>query len=148
MNRGRGVHELHAVCQAVSRLEDIGCNGVYSHLASAIHKDRDLTLKQLELFAQQCGIVRGYFPETIRHLSNTSAALSFTDAHPDMARVGLGMYGYCDKAGITLKPAKSVHCLLLKLRLLTKAKALVTTEHSPPKSERTEVVVINGGYGS
>ena len=76
--------------------EAIKTKSVLSHLvASEDASERHFTLKQIEKFkgfSKAFEETFGYMP--LRHQSNTSGILNYPEAHFDMVRAGIGLYGY------------------------------------------------------
>lgn len=72
----------------------ISIEGIFTHLAVADEPDRKETDEQLAAFRQalETAEAAGVVPD-LRHAANTPAALSRPDAHFDMVRVGVGIYG-------------------------------------------------------
>ncbi|MFQ4150029.1 alanine racemase [Arthrobacter sp. LAPM80] len=92
--------------------------GIFSHLAVADEPSRPETDEQLERFREAIAVAEaaGVQPD-VRHIANTPATLSRPDAHFDMVRVGLGMYGmspFADQtsADLGLVPAMTVQTLI------------------------------------
>lgn len=92
--------------------------GIFSHFAVADEPHRPETDEQLEKFriavavAEDAGVDR-----EVRHIANTPGALSRPDAHFDLVRIGLGMYGLSPFAGQTpaelgLRPAMSLKTII------------------------------------
>ncbi|KAD4060372.1 alanine racemase [Arthrobacter yangruifuii] len=88
--------------------------GIFSHFAVADEPHRPETDEQLQKFrvavavAEDAGVDR-----EVRHIANTPGALSRPDAHFDLVRIGLGMYGLSPFAGQTpaelgLQPAMTL----------------------------------------
>lgn len=68
--------------------------GLFSHLAVADEPERPENDEQLTLFNQAIEMVEAAgFDLEVRHIANTPAILSRPDAHHDMVRLGLGLYG-------------------------------------------------------
>ncbi|UXN33345.1 MULTISPECIES: alanine racemase [Micrococcaceae] len=68
--------------------------GLFSHLAVADEPERPETDEQLALFSKAIEMVEAAgFDLEVRHIANTPAILSRPDAHHDMVRLGLGLYG-------------------------------------------------------
>ncbi len=75
----------------------------YSHLSAADEPDRDAhTRQQIERYAQACAAIEegwssqhpdGTPSGFMKHLVNTAGAARFPEAHHDLIRVGLGLYG-------------------------------------------------------
>ncbi|NYJ77358.1 alanine racemase [Nesterenkonia xinjiangensis] len=85
--------------------------GIFTHLAVADEPDRRETDEQLEVYqaalkvAEEAGL-----SVSLRHVANTPAAFSRPDAHFDMVRVGVGVYGqspFADRTAedLGLRPA-------------------------------------------
>lgn len=92
--------------------------GIFSHLAVADEPHRPETDEQLAVFREAIAMAEdsGVDPE-VRHIANTPAALSRPDAHFDLVRVGLGLYGLSPfdgqpSAELGLRPAMTVRTLL------------------------------------
>jgi alanine racemase len=69
---------------------------IFSHLSSAdMPSEDDFTRKQIEAFdymSQQLTEWLDYKP--LRHIANSAAIVRFKEAHFDMCRLGLGLYGF------------------------------------------------------
>ena len=70
--------------------------GIWSHLARADEAGagEEATACQLEDFQQACELTRQHgFKQVVRHLSASSGLLWYPQAHFDLARYGIAMYG-------------------------------------------------------
>lgn len=68
--------------------------GVFSHLAVADEPARPETDAQLARFREAVAVLEDAGAQLeVRHIANTPATLSRPDAHFDMVRVGIGIYG-------------------------------------------------------
>ncbi|MEQ3655538.1 MAG: alanine racemase [Dokdonia sp.] len=92
---------------------------IFSHLAASEDpKERPFTLHQISSFknsAQTLCNTLGYQP--FLHQSNTSAILNYPEAHFDMVRTGIGMYGYGNEAryDAILKPVASLYTTISQI---------------------------------
>lgn len=71
--------------------------GIYSHFATADFdpSQRDLVQHQQAVFAEALSRTGDFLPpDTIRHLANSAATITLPEAHYDMVRPGLALYGY------------------------------------------------------
>lgn len=102
----------------IAELKGLRLEGLMTHFADADLSDKEYAIFQLKRFSnvikdlKKIGIS---FP--LRHASNSAAILTFPDAHLDMVRPGIMLYGYFPSDRIKspeLKPA-----LTLKSRILT-----------------------------
>lgn len=96
--------------------------GIFTHLAVADEPDRRETDEQLQVYrdalqtAEDAGL-----SVTLRHVANTPGALSRPDAHFDMVRVGVGVYGqspFADRAAedLGLKPAMELRTTVANVK--------------------------------
>lgn len=79
--------------EAVSRLENIKMEGIFTHFAKADEPLDPYTPKQLDIFLKILADLkqRGFeFP--LRHSANSAATWHFPKSHLDMVRVGLTLY--------------------------------------------------------
>lgn len=102
---------------AVQRCAGLRIDGIYSHFGSAELSDPSLVDGQLAAFHGLLERVGGWLPRSaVRHIANTTATILRPDAHFDMVRPGLGLYGYLPAPNladrIDLRP-----CLRLKSRV-------------------------------
>ena len=91
-----GVHWFNAegLVQASLKCQHVDVNGIYSHLANADEQDLSRARTQISRFESVIDIYRqaGVAPP-LRHLGNSGAVLQLPDAHFDMVRPGLLLYG-------------------------------------------------------
>lgn len=92
--------------------------GIFSHLAVADEPHRPETDEQLVAFREAIAVAEDAGVDTeVRHVANTPATLSRPDAHFDLVRVGLGLYGLSpfegqSSAELGLRPAMTVRTLV------------------------------------
>lgn len=91
----------------------IELEGVFTHFASADEADKCFTREQLERFKHALQIIRDYGFAPLCHASNSAATIEIPEAHFDLCRMGISMYGYAPskevKTGqLNLKPALSL----------------------------------------
>lgn len=94
--------ETHAMIHILRSHPRIRVASVFSHLAASDDPAHDeFTRQQITRFEQWCHTLRqalGY--NFIRHLANTSAISRFPEAHFEMVRPGVGLYGVSADAPI------------------------------------------------
>ncbi len=100
----------------------ISVEGIFTHLAVADEPDRRETDQQLSVFREALVTAEagGLVPD-LRHAANTPAALSRPDAHFDMVRVGVGIYGqspFADRtaASLGLSPAMELRTTVANVK--------------------------------
>lgn len=99
---------------AIAVLKGLGVEGVYTHFAKADVIDKTHAQEQLARFKEMIAMLAdmGIRPE-IRHAANSAALLELPEAHLDMVRPGIAMYGMAPshEVGITqhkLLPVMSI----------------------------------------
>ncbi|MBB5394677.1 bifunctional UDP-N-acetylmuramoyl-tripeptide:D-alanyl-D-alanine ligase/alanine racemase [Mucilaginibacter sp. AK015] len=87
--------EIEALCDLLEINPYIQVQSVYSHLVASDAEQHDLfTLQQISIFEKaftQIEEALGY--KVIKHISNTSGIIRWPNAHYDMVRLGIGLYG-------------------------------------------------------
>lgn len=103
-----GMHRLGfdpvEVDELVNQLKgrsNIQVKSVFSHLAASDNPENDdFTRYQISIFDQVSERVCSAFDyPVLRHIANTSAITRFPEAHFDMARLGIGLYGIAPMPG-------------------------------------------------
>ncbi|MDR2197588.1 MAG: alanine racemase [Coriobacteriales bacterium] len=152
MNRV-GIHHSDAAdfLRQISFHRGLELQGTFTHFATADEVDTYEFGRQLERFSVALETIRymGMNPGIV-HAANTSAALRYRQAHFDMVRVGIGMYGlYPSRAAqglIELHPAMSVHARVncLKAVPMGEGVSYSFTYRSPGN---VQIATIPLGYG-
>src|SRR5205823_7743984 len=98
------------LAREVAEVNGLDVQALYTHFASADEPDRSFTLEQLARFERTTSTLEnaGYrFP--MRHAANSAGTLAFPEAHFDLVRVGLTLYGTSPSGhmppGLGLSPA-------------------------------------------
>ena len=123
---------------------DVG--GVYSHFACTMPTNPKAMFAQYKKFCRMASVVRTAYPAALRHICNTSAALNCPAFHCDMVRVGLGLYGYCDKKTPSLFAGKSACASVIETKLVRQGES-VGYDMAFTAERDTSVAVIDCGYG-
>ncbi|MDK1327012.1 alanine racemase [Arthrobacter sp. zg-Y1143] len=125
--------------------------GIFSHFAVADEPHRPETDEQLQKFriavavAEDAGVDR-----EVRHIANTPGALSRPDAHFDLVRIGLGMYGLSPFAGQTpaelgLRPAMTLKTTIAACKEVPAGQGVSYGLHYRTK-EPTTLALVPLGY--
>ena len=101
---------------------------IFSHLsASEDENERLFTLGQIAKFKQISKKFERIFKfKPIRHLCNTSGLLNYPEAHFDMVRIGIGMYGFGNTPKITsqLKNVISLKSILSQIHQIERGESI------------------------
>ena len=98
--------EVKAVLSALEQAPHVHLKGVFTHFANADGDSRDYSDMQIERFNALCALL----PDGIlRHAGASAAMLNYPEAHYDMVRAGLIIYGCppCENLPFTPEPALS-----------------------------------------
>jgi alanine racemase len=95
MNRlGVPMDHIESFAGALAKEPRVEVEAFYSHFAFADQPDNPFISEQLERFSDASERLNALGIEpAFRHMANSAAALSRPDAHFDVARVGIAMYG-------------------------------------------------------
>ncbi|MFC1521621.1 alanine racemase [Elusimicrobiota bacterium] len=122
---GFPVSEIDDWFGGIKRLKVLNIEGVMSHLAESESDDKDFTSKQIALFRQCMDRLReGGLCPRFTHLANSGAIIAWADAHCNMVRPGLMLYGVPpsptlpQRAG--LRPVLSWKTSILQLKRVLK----------------------------
>jgi alanine racemase len=119
------MHRLGFVEEEMSRLiewltadKSVRVASVFAHLSCAdMPSEDDFTRRQIALFDRLSGELQAALPYTIiRHTANSAAIERFPEAHFDMCRLGLGLYGYGYCHNDELQPVATLKTRIVQLR--------------------------------
>ena len=106
--------EIDRLLDDLNRMERLEIKSVFSHLAgSEITEHDDFTHRQIEHFKSVCKKIEekiGY--KFIRHILNSAGTERFPEAHFEMVRLGIGLYGISSENNSRIE-----NCVSLKTRI-------------------------------
>ncbi len=109
----------------IADLKGLGVEGVYTHFAKADVIDKTHAKGQLARFNEMVAMLAdmGIRPE-IRHAANSAAVLGLPEAHLDMVRPGIAMYGMApsrevDITGHHLAPVMSITAKVIYVKAVS-----------------------------
>ena len=114
--------DVDFIYKNLSKTPAVKVVSIFSHLAaSEDHNERDFTLQQIDAFKKIAkNLIRklGYTP--ILHQCNTSGILNYPEAHFDMVRSGIGIYGYGNEEAFDaeLKPVAALKSVISQIHKL------------------------------
>ncbi len=122
----------HIASSVVQRIEKIAAlpgiklEGLYTHFAASDSKDKTYTHQQIELFKQLLDdLEKKNIKVGIVHAANSAGIIDHGDAHFDMVRAGISMYGFypsneVDPEKIDLFPAMTLKTIVTAVRKVPK----------------------------
>jgi len=103
----RTTDEVQALARLIDSLPHVELTGCFTHMATADEEEHEGTLLQIEKFRELTEAIAQVHPGKItRHAANTASIFRYPQAHFDMVRGGIALYGYPPFAqDLGLRPA-------------------------------------------
>lgn len=143
-----GVHSYHAkefVDYALS-LKSVTIKGLFSHLAKS-EEDVSFTNHQITEFRSIVDYMdkKGVKPE-LCHLANSGGIVRHKEAHFDMVRPGIALYGYFEEIQDRLKPVMSLFSKVSYFKVVP-ANTGIGYGHAYITTHQTRIATLPVGYG-
>ncbi len=91
----RSEEEAQHLVQLIDSLPGVELTGCFTHMATADEDERAGTHAQIARFGALCDAIAAVHPGRItRHAANTASIFRYPQAHFDMVRGGIALYGY------------------------------------------------------
>jgi alanine racemase len=125
--------------------------GVWSHFAYADEPGHPTIARQIGVFRAALDVAEaaGVRPQ-LRHLANSAATLTLPDAHFDLVRPGIALYGLSPMAGTTrqygLRPAMTLRGSVVVAKRVPAGQG-VSYGHQYTTATETTLAVVPLGYG-
>lgn len=137
------------IARKIDSLPGVFVAGLLSHFPESEDPQAASTQNAYALFSELCTEFKTEF-SSICHLANSGAMLNFPEAHFDMGRVGISLYGYHpegDNVGVEhgLIPAMSFATQVLQVKEYP-AGVGISYGHTFTTSRRTKLAVLPVGY--
>jgi alanine racemase len=148
---GADLDQATSFVRRLAGMPSIELEGLWSHFAMGEMDEHPFTARQIERFAEICDAVeREGIDVPIKHLTSSASIVLYPDAHFDLVRMGIMLYG--------LYPAPSLadRCAIRPAMRLTSAVGLVrrvragegiSYGHTFAPERDTTIVTIPIGYG-
>lgn len=119
--------QLDDILNLFNEEKNVELEGVYTHFTCA-DSDDEFTLSQIEMFESVIEKVRSYGINPIVHCANSATIINYPQAHYDMVRPGILLYGYYPdesvKGGIEVKPVEKWISEISYLKKVPKGSAI------------------------
>jgi len=108
--------------QAITSLQKIKIEGIFTHFANADSKDKTHAICQLAIFNKLLDALNKRGIEfKFRHTANSAATIELPDSHLDLVRPGISQYGLwpspaIDRSLIDLKPAMAIKSRIIQIK--------------------------------
>ncbi|MFG2097607.1 alanine racemase [Streptomyces sp. NPDC048612] len=140
--------ELTTAARAAEADGTVTVTGVWSHFACADEPGHPSIAAQLAAFQEALGTAEkaGLRPE-VRHIANTPALLTLPEAHFDLVRTGIGVYGISPSpevgtsAELGLRPAMTLEAALASVKRVPGGHGVSYGHHYTTPGETTLALV-------
>lgn len=136
----------------ISSLKGLYLEGLYTHFATADERNKSFAQEQLRLFQEllaACRERRINIP--LKHAANSAATIELPEAHLDLVRVGISLYGYYPSAEVRRDQVKLTPLLTLKSKVIFLKKVPPGTPISYGRTyitpRETLIATVPLGYG-
>ena len=140
--------ELSEVLEVIQAQPEVQLKGVYSHLAAADNlSSRVFTQQQISIFASCVDQIQNYHSAVISHLCNSEGALHYPEAHFNMVRVGIGLYGISNDPRFSsqLKPVLEWKSMVSQVKEISPGDS-VGYSQSFIATETMKIAIVPVGY--
>ncbi len=121
-------NDIDYLVSKVKATKAIKVKSLFSHLAASEDlNEKEFTLNQINSFktiAENFSKAIGYQP--LLHMCNTSGVLNYPEAHFDMVRCGIGLYGFGNSEiqSANLKPSASLKTVISQIHHIEKGESV------------------------
>jgi alanine racemase len=133
----------------VHKIPDIEIEGICSHFATSDEQNLDFAKQQFEWFNRCLEKIKD-LPIRFKHISNSAAIFNLPEAHLNMVRPGLSIYGVSPseyvKGAEKLRPALSLKTKVAFLKTIPKGRTLSYARTYKTEKEM-KVATLPVGYG-
>lgn len=120
--------DVSFISEMLSKTESVKVKSAFSHLAASEDlNEREFTLGQIENFekiSKELIAKLGYKP--LLHCANTSGIINYPEAHFDMVRTGIGLYGFGNdkEENKHLKPVGTLKTVISQIHKVDKGESV------------------------
>ncbi|WP_341217200.1 alanine racemase, partial [uncultured Wocania sp.] len=121
-------NDVDYIISKLKNTDAVKVKSMFSHLAASEDlNEKAFTLNQIKSFnktSKNMIDALGYSP--MLHLCNTSGVLNYPEAHFDMIRSGIGLYGFgnSEKENKNLKPIATLKTIISQIHLIEKGESV------------------------
>ena len=126
---GLAPEDVVEFARRVTSCSNIVLEGVYSHLSCADERDKEFSRAQVRRFEEVLGALDAAgISVPIRHMANSAGVLDLPEAHFDMVRPGIMIYGLYPSAEVShsvlLRPAMSFVTRICQVKVVPPGAAI------------------------
>ena len=151
LNRvGFSLEDLSVVVSQILESSNIVVRSIYSHLAASEEiSETSFSKKQIELFnIMSSNIISKLEYTPMLHICNTSGLINFSEAHYDMVRSGIGLYGFSGNPKIKLSPVHRLKSVISQIHAINKNESVgYNRSHFSQENEKIATIPIGHADG-
>ena len=153
LNRlGFNKSDVDVLIKKIKSLSVIKIASLFSHLAASEDlNEKTFSENQITSFQEICeGIIKGLNKEPLIHMCNTSGVLNYPNAHFDMVRSGIGLYGFgnSEKEKKNFKPVATLKSIISQIHHINKGETVgYNRAYKSSQQERTATIPIGHADG-
>lgn len=149
-----GMHRLGFDCKEIlgiinSEKPNFNLVSIFSHLSASENPEFDaFTLKQIQLFKNTAEQIELLINKScIKHIANTGGILRFPEAHFDMVRLGIGLYGVDPGEQLTpdLQPVTTLKTVISQIKTIEAGESVGYSRKALSNHER-RIAILPIGY--
>ena len=147
----KGVEQAGEIVMEIARLPHIDLRGMYTHLCVADTREEDeFTKDQIRLFRETAAYVKAHGVDIpLCHCANSAAILRFPEAHFDMVRAGIILYGIHPETWMEdlceLRPVMSLRTRIMQVKTIAQG-TTVGYGRTWKAPRDTDIATIGVGY--
>ena len=153
LNRlGFNIDEVDELIQLVQNNKNIKVVSAFSHIAASEDlNEKEFTEKQISTFDSIITALHSKLKHHfVVHMSNTSGVINYPNAHFDMVRLGIGLYGFGndDKETEKLQNVASLKSVISQIRTVKKGESIsYNMAFTTKKDEKIAIIPIGHADG-
>ncbi|MDD3839293.1 MAG: alanine racemase [Clostridia bacterium] len=146
----RNGDELNCLLQCIKSCSHIDVEGIYTHFSESDIEDRSYTIRQFQLFNAAVEQVRGAgITPRYLHAANSGAIIGYPEAHFNLVRAGIIMYGYYPshqvEKRLDLKPVLSWKTKVVHLKTASVGES-ISYGRTYTTKKPTKIATVRVGY--
>ncbi|WP_452232778.1 alanine racemase [Lacinutrix sp. MEBiC02595] len=153
LNRlGFNAEEIDEIIPLLKSNASVKVTSIFSHLAASEDlNEKEFTLNQIEKFKNIAAIFSKKIEyQPLLHMCNTSGILNYPEAHFDMVRSGIGLYGFgnSEKENQNFKPISALKSVISQIHTINKGESLgYNRAYTATKTTKTATIPIGHADG-
>ncbi|WP_452230485.1 alanine racemase [Lacinutrix sp. MEBiC02404] len=153
LNRlGFNAEEIDEIIPLLKSNASVKVTSIFSHLAASEDlNEKEFTLNQIEKFKNIAAIFSKKIEyQPLLHMCNTSGILNYPEAHFDMVRSGIGLYGFgnSEKENQNFKPISALKSVISQIHTINKGESLgYNRAYTATKTTNTATIPIGHADG-